>query len=84
MVKTPGKNAADHISSAAALGQPSPSWAELAAAFAALYDYMTDQSSGYRAFETAYIADPNNSGDPWADEDLKKLLEMFSRANGPG
>jgi hypothetical protein len=44
---------------------------------------MSDKDSSYREFENWYISDrPKASGDPWADEDLKKILEMFSRPNG--
>jgi DNA helicase HerA-like ATPase len=44
---------------------------------------MTDRESEYTAFENWYITERKKaSGDPWADEDLKKLLEMFSRPNG--
>ncbi len=44
---------------------------------------MNDRESGYKDFENWYISERKNaSGNPWADEDLKKLLEMFTRPNG--
>ncbi|MBS1808473.1 MAG: DUF87 domain-containing protein [Acidobacteria bacterium] len=78
-----GTNNMDHGAAATILSNRNATWSQLATAFAYLYDFMMDRNSGYGAFEQAYIARPNGSGDPWADEDLKKLLEMFSRANGP-
>lgn len=63
------------------LRKKNPKWSELATAFEYLYDFMKE--SGYKNFENWYITKRKNaSGDPWADEDLKKLLEMFSRPNG--
>ncbi len=60
---------------------PQPSLKRLAGAFATLYDFMkTDE---YKAFERWYVdKKPNASGDTWADEDFKKILEMIWRANG--
>lgn len=81
--KSGGKDQASHKAASVTLAKPAPSWAELAGACAYLYDFMSDPNSGYQAFESAYISKSNGSGDPWADEDLKKLLEMFARANGP-
>lgn len=73
----------DHQSAGAILEKTQLTWSELAAALAGLYDFIIDSSSGYKQYEQQYIARPDGSGDAWADEDLKKLLEMFSRANGP-
>lgn len=78
-----GTNSADHTAAANILGNSNSTWPQLATAFGYLYNFMMDGNSGYQAFEQAYISRSGASGDPWADEDLKKLLEMFSRANGP-
>jgi hypothetical protein len=44
---------------------------------------MTDSKGEYKKFEEWYIPKRSGaSGDSWADEDLKKILEMFSRPNG--
>ncbi len=77
-----GANSTDHIAAAVILTNASASWSQLAMAFGHLHDFMTDNRSGYQAFEQQYISRPNASGDPWADEDLKKLLTMFSYPNG--
>jgi len=78
-----GANSTDHISAAAILSNQTATWSQLASAFSHLYDFMCDRNSGYQAFEQWYVARPRASGELWADEDLKKLLEMFSRPNGP-
>lgn len=83
MRNSQGANSTDHISAAAILSNQAATWSQLANAFSHLYDFMSDKTSGYQAFEQWYVARPKASGEVWADEDLKKLLEMFSRPNGP-
>ncbi|MEH1966667.1 helicase HerA domain-containing protein [Nostoc sp.] len=74
---------ADYQAAAEILRKEKPKLAELSTAFEYLYNFMTDKGSGYQQFENWYITErPKASGDPWADDDLKKLLEMFSRPNG--
>jgi len=70
-------------SAAACFKKSNPGWQELASAFESLYKFMTDSKGEYKKFETWYITERSKaSGEPWADEDLKKILEMFSRPNG--
>lgn len=78
-----GKNNTDHVSAAAIIGSNEATWSQLATALISLYDFIMDKDSGYKAFEQAYVTDAKRSGETWADEDLKKLLEMMSRPNGP-
>ena len=79
--KSEGEKAADYISAAAILGNPSPSWEQLHTALSSLYSFMSE--AGYRKFEQWYVNErPSASGDTWADEDLKKILEMFKYPNG--
>ncbi|MBW4618676.1 MAG: DUF87 domain-containing protein [Cyanosarcina radialis HA8281-LM2] len=74
---------ANYESAAKILQKETPTWSELATAFEYLYSFMIDKDSSYQKFENWYITErPRASGDPWADEDLKKLLEMFVRPNG--
>jgi hypothetical protein len=74
---------ANYESSAKIIQKENPTWSELATAFEYLYNFMTDKDGSYQEFENWYITErPKASGDPWADEDLKKLLEMFVRPNG--
>jgi hypothetical protein len=62
-----------------------PNWSELANAFEILYDFMMNAQE-YKDFENSYITkktkESKESGEPWADEDLKKLLAMFTQPNG--
>lgn len=67
-------------SAAKTISAPSPTWHQLSDAFVQLNEFM--KGDAYKAFEQSYINRPNGSGDPWADEDLKKILEMFRYPNG--
>jgi len=78
-----GKNNTDHVSAAAIIGSNEATWSQLATALINLYDFIMDKDSGYKGFEQAYVTDSKRSGETWADEDLKKLLEMMTRPNGP-
>ena len=82
MQNSSGNNSAEHAAAANTFAATSPSWMQVATACAGLHDFINDKNSGYQAFEQAYMAQPSGSGDPWADDDLKKLLEMFRYANG--
>ena len=74
---------ADQFAAAARVFQSAePSLQGLATAFTTLFDYM--KTAEYKAFERWYVGDRSNaSGDNWADEDFKKILEMIWRGNGP-
>ncbi|MEJ7849539.1 MAG: DUF87 domain-containing protein [Pyrinomonadaceae bacterium] len=76
-----GTRAADHVQAALLLTEGLPSWNKLAAAFEYLYDFIYDRTSGYALFEAGYAA-KSSSGDAWADDTLKKILEMFRFPNG--
>lgn len=73
---------ADRFTAAARVFESAnPSLQSLATAFVTLFDYM--KTVECRAFERWYVDDrPNASGDNWADEDFKKILEMIWRGNG--
>ena len=64
------------------LGNANPQWGELARAFQYLHEFIEDRNSGYQDFDNWYISRRGASGDPWADEDLNKLLKMFHYPNG--
>ena len=73
--------AGDYNSAAAIFESAQPTWDQLHTAFSHLSHFVRE--TDYKNFENWYVNDrPNASGDTWADEDLKKILEMFRYPNG--
>ncbi len=82
MSSSTGDNATEYQSAARILANPNPAWGQLFTAFEALNRFIKDRSSGYAAFDQAYINRPDGSGEQWADADLLRLLEMYAWPNG--
>jgi hypothetical protein len=76
------KRAGDYAAAAGILGRGRTTWGALATAFEALHAFMNDKDSAYAAFDIWYMGRPNASGDPWADQNLKRLLGAFQHAGG--
>ena len=75
--------ATDYDSAAAIFEQPNPTWDQLHRAFLHLSYFVSEKDSGYSDFENWYVNERSGaSGDTWADEDLKKILQMFYYPNG--
>jgi Helicase HerA, central domain len=72
--------AADYQAAAALLAKPNLTWAEMDQACRALRDYIMDGKSGFPAFDQDYMQ--KSSTGSWADDNLKKILEMFDYPNG--
>ena len=83
MQNSQGSNAGNYQQGATLLSLPNPTWSQVATAMVHLDAFIHDGGSGYSQFDSWYMTQrPRASGDPWADEDLKKVLRMFGYANG--
>ena len=77
------ERASDYQRAADIFGKNSPSWGQMAEAMEILRDFVVKgDRSGYLKFNDQYMSRPGASGDAWADDGLKKILEMFSYPNG--
>ncbi|MDK9725542.1 MAG: DUF87 domain-containing protein [Sterolibacteriaceae bacterium MAG5] len=56
-------------------------WDKLSNALESLANFISSKDSGYSAFNTSYIQG-SKSGEPWADPNAERLLEMFRYPNG--
>lgn len=81
MKNSTGARSTEHVQAATQLESASISWDQMGQICERLYDFMTDKSGNYGAFEATYAAS-SSTGDSWADDDLKKILEMFKYPNG--
>jgi len=57
------------------------SWPIMVQICEGLAEYINDSKSNYSQFETEYIK-TSSTGDNWADDNLCKILTMFSYTNG--
>ena len=83
MSESNGKNASaanSYQSAATILRKNSQTWPEIVQVAAALRDYIADGASNFGDFDREYIQ--TSSSGSWADDDLRKVLEMFSQPNG--
>jgi len=75
-----GKTPAEYGVCATILAKQKPTWPELSQAFSILRNYIVDSDSSWRQFDADYVQ--TSSSGSWADDDLRKILEMFAYANG--
>ena len=70
----------DYAGGAVILGKLKPNWGELAEGMRSLRDFIGENHPDWVAFNTQYMA--KSSSGSWADDDLRKILEMFHYPNG--
>ncbi len=62
------------------LEKKQPTWAEIIIACTTLRKFIADGNSCWKDFDNEYIK--KNKSESWADDDLRKILEMFAYPNG--
>ena len=80
MRQSGGDDPAAYAQAAAVFAKPNPTWAEVSGACSGLRDYINDRASAFPAFDLNYVQ--SHTSGSWADDDLKKILEMFHYPNG--
>lgn len=80
MENSASDNSVEYKSAAKVFGTDSPTLQQLAGAFESL-DKFIRENKEYKEFETDYVQQ-SNSGNTWADEDLKKIIGIFQYPNG--
>ncbi len=82
MKASTGARATEHKQAAVQLETGQVTWDQLSQICERLYDFITDKSGDFAKFEEWYMTKGSKSGDEWADDNLKKILEMFKYPNG--
>ena len=80
MENSESSRAAEYRAAAAIFETRNPTWDQLTRRFASI-SFISERDSGYTEFENSYVTS-SSSGNTWADEDFKKIMQMFFYPNG--
>lgn len=80
MSSSQSPDAADYANCVTMLTRNRPNWGEIAQCGEILRNFIRNADSGFSTFDSSYIQ--TSSSGSWADDDLKKILEMFAFPNG--
>lgn len=75
-----GKDPAAYANCATMLSKTESKLGEIAQCGQILRDFIKDDTSGFAQFDSNYIQ--NSSSGSWADDDFRKVLELFAYPNG--
>ncbi len=75
-----GEDPQAYANCATMLSKTQPTWGEISQCGSILRDFIKDTGSGFGQFDANYIQ--SSSTGSWADDDLRKILELFAYANG--
>ncbi len=75
-----GSDPQDYLNCATMLSKARPTWGEIVQCGSIMRNFIKDTGSGFVEFDANYVQ--NSSSGSWADDDLRKVLELFAYPNG--